>query len=362
MVQQKIPVGILGATGTVGQRFIQLLEDHPYFYVSAVGASARSAGKSYAQAASRSWKQSSVIPAEVASLTVQLCEPQNFKDCRVVFSGLDSDVAGDIETAFLKADFAVFSNAKNHRMDPIVPLVVPLVNTSHLDVLAHQRRVHGLSKGFLVTNANCSTTGLVVPLKALQDAFGPLSRVAVTTMQAISGAGYPGVPSLDILGNVVPYISGEEEKLEIECAKILGVVNDQASGFAMSNDMKVSASCNRVPVIDGHTESVMVEFARRPAPSLEQITEVLRSYVSDAQKLKAPSAPEQAIVVMSQDDRPQPRMDIMVGRGNAVAVGRIRKCNIFDVKFTLLSHNTILGAAGSSIMNAEVAVAKGLLQ
>ncbi|TPX67949.1 hypothetical protein SpCBS45565_g03503 [Spizellomyces sp. 'palustris'] len=358
---EKIPVGILGATGTVGQRFIQLLEGHPYFVVTAVGASARSAGKAYKDAAARSWKQITAIPTDVASLTVKACEPENFKNCRIVFSGLDSDVAGDIESDFLKADFAVFSNAKNYRMDPIVPLIVPLVNTSHFDVIAHQRKVHGLSKGFIITNANCSTTGLVVPLKALQDAFGPLSRVVVTTMQAISGAGYPGVPSLDILGNVVPYISGEEEKIEIECSKILGGVTADLTGFSNLPEMKVSASCNRVPVIDGHMESVMVEFQKRPAPSIEQIIEALQSYTSDAQKLGAPSAPKHAVVVMKEADRPQPRMDIMIGNGNSVAVGRVRKCNIFDVKFSLLSHNTILGAAGSSIMNAEVAVAKGLI-
>ncbi|TPX58943.1 hypothetical protein PhCBS80983_g02754 [Powellomyces hirtus] len=358
---EKIAVGILGATGTVGQRFIQLLEGHPYFYVAALGASPRSAGKAYSDAASRSWKQSTAIPAEVASLIVQSCEVQNFKQCRVIFSGLDSDVAGEIETAFLKAEFAVFSNAKNHRMDPIVPLVVPVVNSAHLDIIPHQRSVHGLKKGFLVTNANCSTTGLVVALKALQDAFGPLSRVVVTTMQAISGAGYPGVPSLDILGNIVPYISGEEDKLETECAKILGATNSDATGFTAPAELKVSASCNRVPVIDGHMESVMVEFAKRPAPSVDQITAALKSYTSDAQKLGVPSAPENPIIVKSEADRPQPRLDIMVGNGNAIAVGRIRECNIFDVKFSLLSHNTILGAAGSSIMNAEIAVAKNLI-
>ncbi|KAJ3048773.1 hypothetical protein HK097_010227 [Rhizophlyctis rosea] len=359
--KEKIPVGILGATGTVGQRFIQLLDSHPYFVVAAVGASERSAGKLYSDAASRSWKQITTIPAAVGSLTVQKCAPENFTSCRVIFSGLDSDVAGEIETAFLKAEFAVFSNAKNHRMDPVVPLMVPLVNAHHLDIIPHQRSLHNLQKGFLVTNANCSTTGLVVPLKALQDAFGPLSRVIVTTMQAISGAGYPGVPSLDILGNIVPYISGEEEKLEIEAAKILGGLSTNATAFVEAPDMKVSASCNRVPVIDGHTESVFVEFKNRPAPSIEQVTEVLKSYVSEAQKIGAPTAPEHVIEVATLPDRPQPRLDINAGNGNAVVVGRVRECNIFDVKFTLLSHNTILGAAGSSILNAEVAVAKGLI-
>ncbi|KAI9193038.1 uncharacterized protein BJ171DRAFT_535091 [Polychytrium aggregatum] len=356
---RKVNVGVLGATGTVGQRFIQLLDNHPFFVVKTLGASPRSAGKPYSEAAARSWKMASPVPAHVASLIVQNCQPEHFKDCEIIFSGLDSDVAGEIELAFFKAEFCVFSNAKNHRMDPIVPLVVPLVNPDHLDIIPHQRQTHGLQKGFLVTNANCSTTGLVPPLKALIDRFGPISRVVVTTMQAISGAGYPGVPSLDILGNVVPHISGEEEKMEIEASKILGSLNAGSSGFVDAEGLRVSASCNRVPVLDGHTESVFLEFKNQPAPSPEQVAEALSSFVSVPQTLKVPSAPAQAIVVTEKPDRPQPRLDIMEGGGNAVTVGRIRKCNIFDIKFTVLSHNTILGAAGSSIMNAEVAVAKG---
>ncbi|KAJ3009969.1 hypothetical protein HKX48_007650 [Thoreauomyces humboldtii] len=357
----RIPVGILGATGTVGQRFIQLLDAHPIFYIAAVGASPRSAGKPYREAAARSWKQSTPIPAEIACLVVQTCDPQHFSSCQVVFSGLDSDVAGDIELAFLRNEFAVFSNARNHRMDPLVPLVVPLVNPHHLAIIPHQRSVHGLTRGFLVTNANCATTGLVVALKALQDAFGPLSRVAVTTMQAISGAGYPGVASLDILGNVVPYISGEEDKLETECAKILGGLDQANASFVAPAGLRVSASCFRVPVVDGHMESVMVEFVERPPPAPEKVVAALRAYTSQAQTLRAPTAPPHPVVVRDEPDRPQPRMDIMEGNGNAVVVGRVRSCNILDVKFTLLSHNTILGAAGSSILNAEIAVAQGYI-
>ena len=251
--QEKIGVGILGATGMVGQRFIQLLSSHPYFEVRVLGASPRSAGKTYKEATARSWKMSSPIPSHLASQKVVLCDPVHFESCRIIFSGLDADVAGPIETNFMKADFAVFSNAKNHRMDPQVPLMVPLVNTHHFDVIPHQRESRALKKGFLVTNANCSTTGLVVVLAPLIQAFGPLSKVIVTTMQAISGSGYPGIPSIDILGNVVPYISGEEEKIEIECAKILGKVDEKKTGF-VDCGFKISASCNRVPVIDGHTE------------------------------------------------------------------------------------------------------------
>ena len=250
---EPIPVGILGATGMVGQRFIQLISQHPYFVIGALGASPRSVGKTYKEATSRSWKMNTSIPSGIDSKLVVPCEPRHFSNCRIIFSGLDADVAGELETLFVKADFPVFSNAKNHRMDPIVPLMVPLVNTSHFDVIAHQRALKGLQKGFLVTNANCSTTGLVVVLAPLVTAFGPLSRVIVVTMQAISGSGYPGIPSIDILGNVVPYISGEEEKLESEVGKILGNVNGDMTGFEPCAT-RVSASCNRVPVIDGHTE------------------------------------------------------------------------------------------------------------
>ncbi|KAJ1543276.1 hypothetical protein HK096_008600, partial [Nowakowskiella sp. JEL0078] len=349
--KERIPVVVLGATGTVGQRFIQLLESHPYFVVAGVGASPRSAGKPYTVATN--WKMPTEIPASTASLNVQTCEPKNFPTCRIMFSGLDSDVAGEIETDFANAGFAVFSNAKNHRMDPLVPLVVPLVNTSHLSILDTQRKAKGYpKKGFLVTNANCATTGLVVPLAALQNAFGPITKMHVTTLQAISGAGYPGVPSLDIFDNVVPYISGEEEKLEIEPGKILGHIG--SSGF-VSQEIQVSAVCNRVAVLDGHTECVSLSFERRPPPSVEEIEKVLNEYIAEPTLLGVPSAPKNAIIVRKEVNRPQPRLDRDANGGNSVTVGRIRKCNLFDIKFVLLSHNTILGAAGSSIMNAEVA-------
>ncbi|EGF78024.1 hypothetical protein BATDEDRAFT_91198 [Batrachochytrium dendrobatidis JAM81] len=361
VINQKIPVGILGATGTVGQRFIQLLESHPRMVVAGVGASERSVGKMYKECVN--WKLDTPIPEAAGTLIIQPCDPTFFvkSNCRIIFSGLDAAVAGDIELAFLKAELAVFSNAKNHRMNPAVPIIVPLVNSSHFDMIPHQRSLFSLNRGFLITNANCSTTGLVVALKPLQDAFGPLSRVVVTTMQAISGAGYPGVPSLDILGNVVPFISGEEEKMEEEASKILGTVSKTDFSFVTAQDMRLSASCNRVAVIDGHTESVFVEFKQRPAPTIEQIETVLSQYVSEPQRLGVYSAPEKAVVVTHLPDRPQPRLDARIGKGNAVVIGRIRPCNIFDVKFTLLSHNTILGAAGSSIMNAEIAIARGMI-
>lgn len=265
---------------------------------------------------------------------------------------------GMTEMEFLKANLVVFSNAKNYRREPTVPLIVPTVNTSHFDLIPHQRSVYGQSKGFLITNANCSTTGLVVPLKALQDAFGPLKAVMVHTQQAISGAGYPGVPSLDILDNVVPYISGEEEKMEWETAKILG--GSDGKQFLPLQDTTVSATCTRVPVIDGHLESVSVKFANA-APSIEEVYQALDKYTSEAQALNCHSAPAKAILINRNEDRPQPRLDRELDGGQTVTVGRVRPCPVFDIKFVLLIHNTVLGAAGSSVLNAEVAVAKGLI-
>ncbi|TFY77088.1 hypothetical protein EWM64_g6922 [Hericium alpestre] len=263
---RKINVGILGATGTVGQRFIALLASHPYFVVRSLGASERSAGKPYSKVVN--WKQTDPIPAAVRDLIVNPCAPEHFADCTVVFSGLDADVAGDIEGAFRAAELAVFSNAKSYRRDPHVPLIVPLVNAYHLSMVPQQRSLHSppLKKGFIVTNANCSTTGVVIPLAALERAFGPIESCLITTMQAISGAGYPGVPSLDIFDNVVPYISGEEEKMEWETLKILGGLSEGDDGLKAFDmhartPLRMSASCTRVPVLEGHTETVSVRFA-----------------------------------------------------------------------------------------------------
>lgn len=266
------------------------------------------------------------------------------------------------ELAFRAAELAVFSNAKNHRRDPVVPLIVPLVNPSHLSVIPHQQSLLSppILRGFIVTNANCSTTGLVVPLHALQQAFGPLDTVLVSTMQAISGAGYPGVPSLDIFDNVVPYIGGEEEKMEWETSKILGSVSDDNQSFVM-NPVRVSATCTRVPVLDGHTESVSVRFAKRPPPTLEQVRDALRAFRCEAQDLQCPSAPQHAIWVHDEPDRPQPRLDRDFQKGAGVNIGRIRACNVLDIKFVVLVNNVNLGAATSSIINAEVAVAKGVI-
>lgn len=298
---------------------------------------------------------------ELGEIVVTECKAENFKDCDLVFSGLDSDVAGEVEMEFLKAGLPVFSNAKNYRRDPIVPLVVPTVNLDHLDVIRHQRGVHKQEKGFLVCNSNCAVIGLVIPFAALQAAFGPVAQVSVVTLQAVSGAGYPGVSSMDIMDNVVPFISGEEDKLETEAQKILGSVNSTVSGFEYQSSLKVSATCNRVAVLDGHIACVSLKFASDKKPSAEEVKTALRSYVSEAQKLGCPSAPEEAIKVFDEDDRPQPRLDRDLGGGYTVSVGRVREdeSGIFDIKFTALSHNTVIGAAGSSILNAEACVLKG---
>lgn len=352
--------GVLGCTGSVGQRFILLLSQHPKLKLVAVGASSRSAGKKYRDAAK--WKQASPI-GPFGDLIVRECKPSEFADCDVVFSGLDSDVAGEIELEFLRANIPVFSNAKNHRRDPLVPLVVPTVNLSHFDLIPHQRKHYGLQKGFLACNSNCAVIGLVIPFAAIQSRFGPVASASVVTLQAVSGAGYPGVPSLDILDNIVPYISGEEDKLETEAQKILGTLNSDATAVEEASSLQISATCTRVPVLDGHTACVSLRFQRRPPPSAEEVKDALRSYVSEAQTLGCPSAPVPAIHVFDEPDRPQPRLDRDLGRGYTVSVGRVREddSGLFDLKFVALSHNTVIGAAGSSILNAEAAIVKGYI-
>ncbi|KAK6382070.1 aspartate-semialdehyde dehydrogenase [Exophiala oligosperma] len=360
--QPKRKCAVLGATGSVGQRFILLLADHPTLHLQAVGASSRSAGKKYKDAVR--WKQARPMSADLASLVVRECKASNFTDCDLVFSGMDSDVAGDVEMEFLKAEIPVFSNAKNYRRDPIVPLVVPTVNISHLGLIPHQRKHFGLKKGFLVCNSNCAVIGIVIPFAAIQARFGPVEDVEVFTEQAVSGAGYPGVPSMDIFDNVVPYIQGEEDKLETEAQKILGSMNADATAFEEQSGLTIGATCTRVGVTDGHMAFVSLRFKQRPPPSAEQVKQAMRDYVAEAQKLGCPSAPEQAIVVFDEPDRPQPRLDRDISGGYAVSVGRVReaaKGSHFDIRFACLSHNTVIGAAGSSILNAEAAIIQGLL-
>lgn len=349
---KKIKVGILGATGMVGQRFIQLLENHPWFEISALAASERSAGKTYTESMVGRWKLETPIPQDVAGMEVKECTPD--LDCRVVFSALDSSVAGPLEEEFARAGFVVSSNSKNHRMDDDVPLLIPEINGDHLEIISAQKKRIG-ANGFIVTNPNCSTIGLVMGVAPLHKKYG-VTKIVVTTMQALSGAGYPGVASLDILDNVVPYIGGEEDKLETEPQKILGTVKNNR--FVMA-DMLISASCNRVNVKDGHLETVSVEMKAKP--SREELIATLRTY-NPLTGLDLPFAPPQPIVVREENDRPQPRFDRDEGKGMACVVGRIRKCSILDYKFLVLSHNTIRGAAGAAILNAEYMKVKGYLE
>jgi len=349
-MSEKIPVAVLGATGAVGQKFIKLLQDHPWFEVTQVAASERSVGRRYEEVVA--WKQNTPIPESVRILEVRPCTPD--LDCRIAFSGLDAAVAGEVEDSFARAGCVVLSNSKNHRMDADVPLVIPELNHDHLGLIPIQRRNRGTS-GFIVTNSNCSTMFLAMALGPLHRAF-TVEKVFVATMQAVSGAGYPGVPSLDILGNVIPYIGGEEEKMECETRKILGRFDGEGIEFA---DFPVSAQCNRVAVEDGHTESVSVQL--RTKASAQEIIQVLREFYGPPQQLRLPSAPERPVVVMQAQDRPQPRFDVNLYGGMTAIVGRIRPCSVLDFKFTVLGHNTVRGAAGASILNAELLKAQGFL-
>ena len=345
----KIPVGVLGATGMVGQHFVRFLQNHPRFELTWVGASDRSAGKKYRDATS--WRLDGTMPAGTADLTVEACEPG--KAPKLVFSATDASVATEIEQAFAGAGHLVVSNSKNHRMDDDVPLLVPEVNPDHLAVGAMQKAARGWD-GLIITNPNCSTIVLTMALGPLVP-FG-IQRVVVTTLQAISGAGYPGVPSMDITANVVPYIGGEEEKLEIETQKILGSV---VGGKIVPLAAKVSAHCNRVPVVDGHLVTVSVEFASKP--SLADVRNAFDTFRGKPQLLNLPSAPAVPVIYMEQADRPQPRRDVERERGMAVFVGRLRECPVFDYKFIALGHNTVRGAAGAAVLNAELMHAEGLL-
>lgn len=333
----------------VGQHFVKFLQNHPEFRLTWAGASDRSAGKKYREATS--WRLDGAMPASVADLTVEECRPGNAP--KLVFSAMDAGVATEIEQAFAKAGHIVVSNSRNHRMDSDVPLLVPEVNPDHLQLLPIQQKQRGWT-GRIVTNPNCSTVVLTMALAPLRQ-FG-ISKVIVTTMQAISGAGYPGVASMDIMANVVPFIGSEEEKMEQETQKILGTLSrDRVTPLAA----KVSAHCNRVPVVDGHTITVSVELTNKP--SLEELKQALASFRGLPQERNLPSAPAQPVQVMVEENRPQPRRDVERDRGMAVFVGRVRECPVLDYKLVALGHNTIRGAAGAAVLNAELMVSEGLL-
>ena len=349
---ERIDVGILGATGVVGQQFVALLADHPWFRVTWLAASERSAGQRYGDLA---WRLPKRQPEDVAALRVSSLDKIS-EAPSLLFSGLDSSVAGEAELAFAASGRHVISNAKNHRMDPLVPLLIPEVNPDHLALLDYQRRARGWT-GSLVTNPNCATIVVAMVLGALRQ-FQP-GRILVTTMQALSGAGYPGVASLDALGNVIPYIGGgEEEKIETEPRKILGRFE---GGRFVDADFTVSASVHRVAVTDGHTMAAFFRFGKKK-PSAEEAARILAEFRGEPQERKLPSAPERPVHVLDGADRPQPRLDRDREHGMAVSVGRVRTDAIFDLRLEALVHNTIRGAAGAAILNAELMHARGLLQ
>lgn len=352
--QQRIPVAVLGATGMVGQRFIELLQAHPWFELVGLAASEQHREQPYGQVAR--WRLAGEMPASVASLPVVSCRTEKLPDVKIAFSALPAEVASQVEADFANAGVAVFSNAKNYRMSPDVPLVVPEVNPDHINAIPQQRRARNWP-GFIVTNANCSATPLVMALKPLQEAFG-LRKVIATTMQAISGAGYPGVPSYDILDNVLPFIAGEEAKMESETQKMLGDWSEP-SGF-INAPVVVSAQCNRVATREGHLECTSIELAREVG--FEEIREAWESFVGEPQRLNLPGAPEKPLIYRSEPDRPQTLLDRDAGRGMSVSLGRLRPCPVLHYKFVLLGHNTIRGAAGGSILNAELCVSKGYIR
>jgi aspartate-semialdehyde dehydrogenase len=355
-------VGILGATGAVGQRFIQLLAEHPWFNITWLAASDRSAGKTYGEACA--WRLDTPLPRRIAEMVVQPNTPEGATNLpRIIFSSVDAPIARELEPMFAAAGCAVISNSSAFRMGADVPLVVPEVNEAHLDVIEAQS-TRKTSGGYLVTNPNCCAIGLVLPLAPLHQRFG-IDKLFVSTMQAVSGAGYPGVASLDILGNVIPYIKNEEEKLQEEIAKLLGglrVEGENPRGFQLA-DLTVSAMCNRVPVLEGHTECVSVKL-RKPA-TREEILDAWKTFQPLSGRghegLHLPSAPLHPVVYTDGETRPQPKLDLNRGHGMTTTVGRLRPCSIFDWKFTLLSHNTVRGAAGAAILNAEILAVLGKL-
>ncbi|MCC6364705.1 MAG: aspartate-semialdehyde dehydrogenase [Bryobacterales bacterium] len=348
-MQPKIEVGVLGATGMVGQHFVKFLQGHPWFKLTWVGASDRSSGKKYRDATG--WRLGGEMPASVADLTVEDCKPGNAP--KIMFSATDASVATEIEQSFAKAGHVVVSNSRNHRMEQDVPLLVPEVNADHLQLVPLQQRKRGWA-GQIVTNPNCSTIVLTMGLGPLKQ-FG-IRRVVVTTLQAISGAGYPGVPSMDINANVIPFIGGEEEKMQVETLKILG---DFAGDHIRPLEARVSAHCNRVPVVDGHLVTISVEFANKPA--IADLLEAFAGFRTAPQERKLPSAPPQPVIHMPGNDRPQPRRDAERENGMACFVGRVRECPVLDYKFIALGHNTVRGAAGAAVLNAELMVTEGLL-
>jgi aspartate-semialdehyde dehydrogenase len=347
----KIPVAVLGATGMVGQRFVQLLQDHPVFEIAALAASERNVGKTYTEACQ--WVLDEDMPSSVAGMIVQPIEPVG--PAKIVFSALPSDIAHKAEPGFAQAGYQVCSNASAYRQEPDVPLLIPEVNAEHIVLVERQRQLRGW-QGCIVTSPNCTTTPLVMALKPLDLAFG-VNRLFVTTMQAVSGGGYPGIPFLQITDNILPNIEGEEEKIEIETRLLLGKISENSQ---VTKDMLVSVQTNRVPIADGHMVSLSVGFDRKS--SVEEAIRVLSEYRGSELVRGLQSAPEVPLIVRREDDRPQSRKDRNAGRGMAVSVGRIRSCSILDLRLVAVAHNAIRGAAGGAILNAELLVDGGYVQ
>ncbi|MFV1883284.1 MAG: aspartate-semialdehyde dehydrogenase [Balneola sp.] len=347
-------VGILGATGAVGQKFIRLLQGHPWFEIAALGASERSAGKKYKDAAN--WIEDVHLPDYVGEMIVSECIPDAFKEVDFVFSGLDSSVATEVEGSLAKAGIPVISNAKNYRMDPTVPLLVPEVNPDHIELIKTQTFTEDGS-GWIVTNPNCVAVPLSMALKPIYDAFG-IEALQVTTMQAISGAGYPGVASLDILGNVVPFIGGEEPKIAPETQKLLGNFSD---GVITEPKYPVDATCTRVPTLNGHMAAVNVKLAKKPA-SIDEVKKAILNFENPIADLDLPSGPKQVIKLHDEINYPQPRLHADQAGGMQLHMGRLREAEIFDISFVCMAHNTIRGAAGGAILNAELLFKKGFLK
>ncbi|MFN4181069.1 MAG: aspartate-semialdehyde dehydrogenase [Candidatus Paceibacteria bacterium] len=361
---KKFKVGVLGATGMVGQNYVRLLEGHPWFEVTYVAASSNSAGVTYAEAVKGRWQMVSPIPSKVAKLKVgDVADIESaVKKCDFVFSAFempDKKLIQETEEAYARAGLPVVSNASAHRWTEDVPMLIPEINASHTDIIKTQQKNRGFKKGFIAVKPNCSLQSYLTPLYALEEAGYEIKKVILTTMQAVSGAGYPGVPSLDMIDNIVPYIGGEEEKTEEEPKKILGSIKD--GKFIKRTTIDISATCTRVPVIDGHTASVSVLFGNKK-PTKEQILDIWQKFTSTPQKFKLPFAPLTPIHYTHEDNRPQPRKDRDSDKGMAVTVGRLRECNVFDFKFVALSHNTVRGAAGGGILNAELLVKQGYIK
>jgi aspartate-semialdehyde dehydrogenase len=358
---EKIKVGVIGGTGMVGQNYIRLLRNHPWFEVTYIAASPRSAGKTYAEAVSGRWLMPEPAPEKIKGLVVKdanLVESAQGK-CGLVFSAIeaDKDTVRKLEEEYAKSGMAVVSNNSAHRNTSDVPMMIPEVNPGHAELIRFQRAQRGWEKGLIAVKPNCSIQSYVTPLFALIEVGYRIEAVIVATLQAVSGAGFPGPASLQMIDNVIPYIKGEEEKSELEPLRILGQLRE--GRIVPENSFKISAHCNRVPVIDGHMACVSVKFAGRK-PSIEEIIKIWKSFTAEPQKLKLPSAPEPAIIYRDEVDRPQPRMDRDAGVGMAVTVGRLRECEVFDYRFVGLSHNTVRGAAGGAILTAELLKAQGL--